>query len=337
MLHNDADAGGTLPGNHAMHPEPAGQTIRIGEATVTRVVEWAGPIKTVADILPDTPLAEWAAQRTRMAPHFWNPHTHAWLCHVQTWVIRVGGRTVLIDTGIGNDRERPQVPAFTHLHTDFLDRLAAAGVDPAEVDVVVNTHIHYDHVGWNTRRLDGAFVPTFPNATYLVPRADYDYFHPDHVAHMRAPETEDEARRFKGSQLVFADSIAPVERSGQLQLWQDHHALAGLPLRLEPAPGHTPGSSVAHLQTGAGAVFVGDLLHSPMQVLHPDHACSFDLDAEQARATRRRILAEAAASGAMVFPAHLPGRSAFTVRHAGDALEPARWAAFGTAKVPAAD
>jgi glyoxylase-like metal-dependent hydrolase (beta-lactamase superfamily II) len=262
-----------------------------------------------------------------MVPDFWDPKTDAYLCHIQTWVIRAAGRIILVDTGVGNDRERPQIPTFAHMHTDFMDRLAAAEVEPEDVDVVINTHIHYDHVGWNTRLVDGSFVPTFPNATYLVPQLDYDYYHPDNVEHMRPPETEDEQRRFEGIRLVFADSITPVEKTGQLRLWQGHHELPGLPISLEPAPGHTPGSSLAHLHAGAGALFVGDLLHSPMQVLHTDQRCCFDLNAAQARETRRRILSQAAADGAFVLPAHLPGHSAFAVATgAGAKLGVKRWA-----------
>jgi glyoxylase-like metal-dependent hydrolase (beta-lactamase superfamily II) len=308
---------------------PTEQTIHFDDVTVTRVLEWAGPIKTVAEILPDTAAEEWQANRSLLAPDFWDPETGAYLCHIQTWVIRTAGRTILVDTGVGNDRDRPQVPAFAHLHTDFLDRLAAAGVEPEDVDTVINTHIHYDHVGWNTHWVDGTFVPTFPNATYLVPRADYDYFHPDNAANMRPAETEDEQRRFDGIRLVFADSIAPVEQSGQLQLWQHYRDLPGLPISLQPAPGHTPGSSLVRLRAGTGALFVGDLLHSPMQILHPDHRCSFDLDAAEARATRRRILGRAATDGSLILPAHLPGHSAFTVAIGAEAeLTVGRWANF---------
>lgn len=89
-------------------------------------------------------------------------------------MIRTAGRTILIDTSAGNDRDRPQIPSFAHLHTNFLERLAAAGVKSEDVDTVINTHIHYDHVGWNTRLIAGVFVPTFPSSTYLVPQADYD-------------------------------------------------------------------------------------------------------------------------------------------------------------------
>ncbi len=115
-------------------------TIRFGDVTVTRVLEWAGPIKTVAEILPDTPAEDWPANRSMMAPDFWDPETNAYLCHIQTWVIRAAGRTILVDTGVGNDRERPQIPTFAHLQTDFLDRLGTAGVEPEDVDTVINTH-----------------------------------------------------------------------------------------------------------------------------------------------------------------------------------------------------
>lgn len=306
----------------------AEDAIHFDDVAVTRVVEWAGPIKTVAEVLPDTPAEDWQANRSLLAPDFWEPGTGGYLCHIQTWVIRAGGRTILVDTGVGNDRDRPQVPPFAHLRTGFLDRLAAAGVRPGDVDVVINTHIHYDHVGWNTHLVDGAFVPTFPNAVYLVPRADYDYFHPANAANMRPAETEDERRRFEGIRLVFADSIAPVERSGQLTLWSDQYRLPDLPVRLESVPGHTPGSSLVALHAGRRALFVGDLLHSPMQILHPDHRCSFDLDAAQARASRRRVLARAATEGSMILPAHLPGPSAATIgpARAGADYAITRWA-----------
>ncbi|MGH3867847.1 MAG: MBL fold metallo-hydrolase [Pseudonocardiaceae bacterium] len=297
-----------------------------------RVLEWSGPIKTVTDILPDASPEEWRAHRSLLVPDFWDPGTGGYLCHIQTWVVRVAGRTILIDTGAGNDRDRPQIPLFANLHTGFLDRLAAAGVDPAAVDVVINTHIHDDHVGWNTRLAGGQFVPTFPNATYLAPRADYDYFHPGNAANMRPAETEDERRRFAGIQLVFEGSIAPVERAGQLRPWNGQYDLPGLPVTLEATPGHTPGSSLVALRTGQGALFAGDLLHSPIQILHPEQRCSFDLDPVQTRATRRSVLARAAAEKALLLPAHLGGHSGATITTAapdtGNGFTIERWAAF---------
>ena len=303
--------------------------ITIGGAEIIRVMEWRGPLRTVGDIFPDTAARVWRDNASWLSPNFWDSATGAYQAAIQTWVVRSSGMTVLVDTGIGNDRDRPQIPQFAHLRSDFLDRLAASGVEPADVDVVVNTHIHYDHVGWNTRLVDGSWAPTFPNATYLVPRADYEYFHPANASRMRPPRTEDEQRRFQGIRLVFADSIQPIERAGQLATWAQDHRVNDV-LRLRPAPGHTPGSSVLWLEAPRRAVFVGDLLHSPVQVLHPDDCSSFDLDADRARASRRDVLAEAARTGAVVFPAHFGGHGAASIAAASTAegFTISRWADF---------
>ncbi len=299
-------------------PGPVAQRMTVGTTEITRVVEWLGPIRSVGELFPSVPAQVWQ-ENAWMAPHFWNPASGAYRAAIQTWVVRTAGMTVLIDTGVGNDRDRPQIPQFDHLHTDFPAQLAAAGVAPEEVDVVINTHIHYDHVGWNTHLVDhqadgasGRWAPTFPNATYLVPRADYEYFHPDGAARMRRARTEDERRRFEGIRLVFADSIAPLEAAGQLTTWSQAHNL-GEKLHLRPAPGHTPGSSIIWLDDGPGAVFVGDVLHTPAQFLRPEDACSFDLDPDQARVSRREVLAAAARTGAMVLPAHLAGHGAASI------------------------
>ena len=115
---------------------------------------------------------------------------------MQTWVIEVDGLTVLVDTGVGNDRDRAAMPPLDHLNTDFLDALQRAGVAPESVDVVVNTHIHSDHVGWNTKRDNDSWVPTFPNARYVIPEADYRFFHPDNADadRLRAPRTNRRGR-----------------------------------------------------------------------------------------------------------------------------------------------
>ena len=306
--------------------------MRLGSAEVVRVVEWLGPLAPVDQLFPDTPASAWD-EAGWLAPSFYDPAERLYRAAVQTWIVRTGGAVVLVDTGIGNDRDRPQIPRFANLQTDYLERLAAVGVAPQDVDVVVNTHIHYDHVGWNTRREGGEWVPTFPNARYVLPAADLDYFHPDNAAAVRAPRTEDEARRFAGIRLVYADSVAPVVAAGQVTGWRDHLDLPG-GLSLHPAPGHTPGSSVLHLDAGPGAVFVGDLLHVPLQVVRPQDSCAFDLDPEQARRSRRSVLQRAARSGELVLPAHFAGPGGATVRSvdgAGGEVSIERWAPLAPA------
>ncbi|MGW1635158.1 MBL fold metallo-hydrolase, partial [Streptomyces anthocyanicus] len=210
-------------------------------------------------------------------------------------------------------------PVWSRLETDFLANLARAGVQPEDVDIVINTHLHIDHVGWNTY-LDGrTWVPTFPNATYLMAKADFDYWN---------PANEIKTLLGRGNQNVFEDSVAPVHEAGLTRLWEDGHRIDSN-LRLELAPGHTPGSSVLRLESGSDrALFVGDLMHSPIQIHEPDANSCFCEDPAEARATRRRLLGSAVDSNALVFPAHLGGHGAAEVVREGGKFAVKGWAPF---------
>jgi glyoxylase-like metal-dependent hydrolase (beta-lactamase superfamily II) len=291
--------------------------IELGGVTITRVEETHGPIMPRRDFFPDLPDQAWEEHRDTLVPDHLDDNG---IVHVamQTWVLRSGGRTILIDTGVGNDKPRPAVGAWDHQQGDYLHRLAEAGVRPKDVDLVVNTHLHVDHVGWNTRLVDGEWVPTFPNATYLMPKADFEYWDP-----ARTPSVAEGVNAN-----VFEDSVAPVRDAGLVQLWENHHTIDGV-LRLEAAPGHTPGSSVVVLRSGSDrALFAGDLVHTPLQISHPDHNSCFCVDPVASRATRRRLLAEAADTNGLVLPAHFSGHSAFEVERRGDAFALTRWAPF---------
>jgi glyoxylase-like metal-dependent hydrolase (beta-lactamase superfamily II) len=283
-------------------------TARLGGATVTRVVETQVEMRT--SLFGQTPPEAWQENADLMLPSFWDAQTDQWKIAMQTWVVRVDGLTVLVDTGVGNDRDRPTMPPMDHLNTGYLVALRAAGVDRAEVDVVVNTHLHTDHVGWNTHRVDGAWLPTFPNARYLMPEADYRFFAPD------GPGVTDAMR------IVFEDSVIPVEN--QIELWSDGYQISES-LRLRPAPGHTPGSSVLWLDAGKPAVFVGDLTHCPIQIPRPQDPCAFDVDAAAAAATRKHVFTEAARARAAVIPAHYPGHGGATIVARGDRFEVDDW------------
>ncbi|HEV7583137.1 MAG TPA: MBL fold metallo-hydrolase [Mycobacterium sp.] len=296
--------------------------VRLGRASVTRVVEFQFELGT--RFFAGTPASGWRDHADLLVPDFFDPDTDQWRIAVQSWVIEVDGLTVVVDTGVGNDRQRPQTPALDHLNTGFLTALQSAGVDRNAVDVVVNTHIHSDHVGWNTLLDNGTWVPTFPNARYVAPAADYRHFAPDGPAARQSPRTEQEATQQRGDQLVFADSVLPVAEAGQLVGWSDDYQI-GVSLRLRPAPGHTPGSSVLWLDAGQPAVFVGDLTHSPLQLCRPADPCAFDMDAGAAAATRRRIFTEAADAHAAVIPAHYPGHGGATIRAVADRFEIDEW------------
>ena len=283
--------------------------VELGTAALTRVVEWQVDELPVT-LFPQTPPSAWRELAVDYTPTFWDGEL--WRIAIQTWVIEVDGLTVLVDTGVGNDRDRPAMPPIDHLDTDFLGALQRAGVAPEAVDVVINTHVHSDHVGWNTKRDGDSWVPTFPNARYLIPEADYRFFHPDNAEARPAART------------VFEDSILPVDEAGQIELWSDDHQISET-LRLRPAPGHTPGSAVLWLDAGRPAVFVGDLTHSPLQLHRPSDPCAFDEDLEAAAVTRKRVLTEATRRRAVVIPAHYPGRGGVTVVARGDSFMVDDW------------
>lgn len=295
------------------------QTIVLGDVTVTRVAEWAGAIMPPTDFVPASTTTQWDRHRSWLEPDFWRPDADEVRAAIQTWLVRSGGRTILVDTGVGNGKQRPHMSIFHQLDTAYLDNLASAGVEPEDVDLVVNTHVHSDHVGWNTRLDGGKWVPTFPNATYLVPARDVAFFDPDGPGRPKSPESHAN---------VFEDSITPIRRAGQLQPWDDTHTIDEN-LTLELAAGHTPGSSVLWLASGSDrAAFVGDLVHTPIQVVEPDLNSCFCEDEGNARGSRLRVLARAAEIGALVLPAHFGGHGAVEVRPDGDGFAITGWAGF---------
>ncbi|GAA3571651.1 MBL fold metallo-hydrolase [Amycolatopsis ultiminotia] len=297
------------------------QSFQLGAVEVVRVVEWQGEIAPARDIVPSPPEL-WRDHESLLVPDHWHPERDRYHAAVQTWVLRSEGKVILVDTGVGNGRDRPQIPLFDHLDTGFAERLAAAGVRAEEVNLVVNTHIHYDHVGWNTR-WDGGWVPTFPNATYLIPKLDQVYFDPRNEHRRPVPRTASDQVRRKGSHLVYEDSIAPV--LDRATLWENSHRI-DRNLTLEPAPGHTPGSSILRLKSnGDRAVFVGDILHSPVQILAPEHNSCFCENPAQAIATRNQTLEHAADERELVIPAHFAGTGATEITRNGTGFAVQPW------------
>lgn len=301
-------------------------TIELGDVHITRVVEWHAPIAPVMAVFPGSTEQMWRSNQDWLAPHFWDPETTFFKAYTQTWVLRSGGRTILVDTGLGNDKERPYMRVWSHLDTDFLSRLAAAGVEPEDVDVVVNTHVHADHVGWNTRLVDREWVPTFPNAQYLIARADFEFWNPVN-GHPKRGSLGGISGAL-GNQNMFEDSVLPVYEHGKTVLWEDSYRIDDN-LVLEPAPGHTPGSAVLLLESrGDRAMFIGDLMHTPLQFVEPECEACLSEDEPAAARQRRRFLERAADTNALVLPAHLPGPGGALVRREGSAFAIERWAPF---------
>ncbi|MFC4121547.1 MBL fold metallo-hydrolase [Nonomuraea zeae] len=289
-------------------------TIELGDVSVTMVPHFHNQPLSPAEFFPGGDPDLWEANRSWLSPAHWDAEAGRVRVAVQSWLLRSRGRTILIDTGLAAGTARPGVPAGAPLPA----ALAAAGVTPAGVDLVVCTHLHADHVGGNTH-LDGGGerVPAFPNARYLFSRADLDFFHPSVL-------TEEPGR----SAIVHAESIEPILRSGQALVWEDAHTIDEN-LELALAPGHTPGHAVLTLASGGDrAVFVGDLLHAPVQLLSPDLSSCFCHDPAEAARTRRRVLQWAADHHALVIPAHFGGARAVEIERDGRGFAPRRWAGF---------
>ncbi|MFD0899127.1 MBL fold metallo-hydrolase [Actinomadura sediminis] len=305
------------------HENESVQRMLLGDVEVIRVVEWHEPFLPTSDMFPGVGAHVWKDNEGWLAPDHWEPDTGRVVSALQSWVLRSAGQTVLVDTGAGNGRERPGMGPYHRSPSDLLGLLAKAGVRPQDVDVVVNTHLHVDHVGWNTVDADGQWAPTFPNARYLIPAADDFHYGPDNAYGNGAQEVD---------RLIYEDSIAPVHQTGQAVLWDGLHRIDEH-LTLESAPGHTPGSSVLRLASGNDrAVFVGDLLHSPVQILHPCCNSNACLAPEQAADSRQRILGRAADERELLVPAHFGGAGALEIRRnrTGFALGP--WAASEPAR-----
>ena len=258
---------------------------RVGAVTITRVVESEGssPPKFMFANLDPAQVRSHAWLR----PHYATDEGRL-IASIHMFVVESRGKTIVVDTCVGNDKERV-VPAWNLLSGPFLADFAAAGFALEGVDTVLCTHLHSDHVGWNTRRADGRWVPTFPRARYLLSRVDYDGL-----------AAADDAN----SREVMTDSVAPVLDAGLVDWVENDHAITD-EVRLEPTPGHTAGHvSVRIRSAGAEAVITGDLMHHPVQCCDPRVESRFNADSEQAFATRMRFLREQADRDVLVLGTH---------------------------------
>jgi glyoxylase-like metal-dependent hydrolase (beta-lactamase superfamily II) len=277
-------------------------TLRVGDVQITRVEESYGPGFRASMLMPRFNLDAVENHGPDVFSQFMHLDTQAALLSVHTWLVRTPRSIVLVDTCTGNHKHRPHMPGMHMLETPYVARLAAAGVAPEDVDFVVCTHLHVDHVGFNTTLRDGRWVPTFPNAVYLMNATELDFWNP------ASPGSSPE---FNAG--VFEDSVAPCLEAEQVRLWRGTHDLDEV-IHLFETPGHTPGNAAAWLHSkDRWALFSGDNMHSPMQVFEPSWSSAFDLDGAQAEQSRRAILETCAERDALLLPAHFPAPHVFKV------------------------
>ena len=282
--------------------------LSIGAARIDTVQELVSVPMAFAHFLPDSTPEAIEAERDWLVPLYADEPLIHGLMSFHTYVIRHRGSTILVDTCMGNDKDRGGHWLFHGLRTNWLQELEAIGVHPESVDYVMCTHMHGDHVGWNTRLDNGRWVPTFPNARYVFARREFE---------AREAAWRVDASSGYGS---FTDSVLPVIERGQAELVASDHDVAGL-LQLEAAPGHTPGNVVIHLRSEhEHGVFCGDTIHHPLQVKYPEWSSAFCEDPAQSARTRRAFVEAHADSRTLVLPAHFPLPTAGYIRSCG-----ARW------------
>ena len=281
-------------------------TFAVGDFRVDRILEQELPGFDPFEFFPTLTRETLDEHRHWLEPSALDPATGQLIFPMQSYLVRTGRHTILIDSCIGNHKPRTTRPNW-HMKTDttYMDALARAGVGVEQVDFVMCTHLHPDHVGWNTRLLDGRWVPTFPNARYVFSRKE--------LAHWEARHAEAEIP-------YMTDSVLPVVAAGQvLQVASDHALEDGI--RLEPTPGHTPDHFSVHLTSaGHDAVMAGDLIHSPIQCRHPDLPARPDIDKEQAVATRTAFMERYCETDTLICTAHFPSPSIGHFTREGDAF-----------------
>ena len=275
---------------------------QVGRVKITSVEEMQLPIPAGAEMFMPQATAAELRKSAWLYPHFVGEDDTLKLT-IQALLVEAPGLRLVVDTCVGNDKQRGF--PFGGLSTNFLKDMEGLGWTRDNVDAVVCTHLHVDHVGWNTMLVDGQWVPTFPNARYLIGKREFEFW---------SAEKEEE------TQQILSDSVRPILDAGLAELVELDHRISP-DIRLVPSTGHTPGHvSVMIESNGESAVITGDMSHHPCQLAHPDWSPMFDSDREASAATRARLFAEWADKPILVIGTHYAAPTAGHIRRDGDAF-----------------
>ena len=267
------------------------RTHNVGNLKISSVIEYYGPTHDPS-MFPGSNAADLKANADWLVPDYYVPSMDKLVIVMRIWVVRVEDKIILIDAGVGNGKTRTRARA-NMLNTLTQLWLESVGATRDSVTHVLMTHLHGDHVGWNTVWEDGKWRPTFPNARYLIPRKDYEYFK---AAHDVKPD----------DMLVqgFHDSILPIMEAGLGDFVESGDVVADI-FRVSEMPGHTPGMLGYWFESsGQSGVFCGDMFHHPIQIHNPQWNSPPDIDLEMARQSRVAFLKEVAGSGTLIMPCH---------------------------------
>jgi glyoxylase-like metal-dependent hydrolase (beta-lactamase superfamily II) len=277
----------------------------VGKVKITKIVE----LETTGSTRFILPLAtnEEIRKLPWLIPHFANEEGRLKMS-IHSLVVETPSRRIVVDTGLGNDKEGRKVPTWNNRKDAFLETMTSAGFPPDSIDTVLCTHLHVDHVGWNTKLAGGKWVPTFGNARYVFGKTEYEYWRdyrdePDKVA-------------------VFDDSVKPIVDAGKADLVAGDARLAD-EITLIPTPGHSPGHMSIHIKSdGEEGLLTGDVAHHPCQMAHPDWSSTADSDPVQSTVTRRELFSRFADTPTLVIGGHF---NAGHIRRDGDAFKFMVW------------
>jgi glyoxylase-like metal-dependent hydrolase (beta-lactamase superfamily II) len=280
--------------------------IQLGDVMIHQVVEQQAPLFEVMEFFPSLTKELLDENRSWLEPKFLDPSTQKLVLCIQSYVVRTPQHTILVDTCVGNHKPRPGRPDWHMMTSDRYEKnLAATGLTLNDIDYVMCTHLHPDHVGWNTRLDNGRWVPTFPRARYLF--ADRE------LAHWTQKQKEKpEAHAW------ITDSVLPIVEAKRAEVVKSDHALGDL-VQLVPSPGHTIDHFSVHVgKRGQDALLTGDMIHSPLQARYPELGMRADYDSKQAGQTRRKLFERFCDTATLMCTAHFPSPSTCKVTRWGE-------------------
>ena len=273
-------------------PEP----IKLGNITIHRIVEQERPFFDMLTFFPKLTKELLEENRAWLQPKYMSPKDELLLC-IQGYLVQTPHHNILIDTCVGNDKPRPTRPFWDHMKSDrFEKNLAATGVGVGDIDFVMCTHLHTDHVGWNTRLENGRWVPTFPKARYVFADRELEFW----------------TKRQKDDPAAcpwVTDSVLPVVAANRVDIVKSAHSLNDL-VKLIPTPGHTIDHYSVHVgKAGGDAVITGDMIHSPLQARYPELGMMVDYDSAEAGRSRRELFGRFCDTSTLMCTAHFPSPS----------------------------